>query len=414
MNSKLLLGSLGFCSIISVFVACGSGSIDPYSVDDQVAAISIVGNLNSEESKSACLADPVCKADYEGTVNPPSSAVIPASSSSYYSSGFFTDPNQGISSGGLIQISSGGSVPPIQISSSSGPVVVVQTSGDVTGSCAPTPAVAELGQQVTWTFTKGPSESVANVTNASYDWVFQGGSEPVFNGQGAFGVTKTISYGTSGSHTTTLAINGGTPMTCSPVQINGAPITGCQCALDNASPDVALGGVANWGVDNCVSTANIVAYSWDNLPASTIPVYTHVFTAKGETKTPTVNVYNDDNTIQSVVCPEAKAVDKNIPDYVLDGTAAGTYTLEAGTYSMQYACNGSAFHQPSINISASGVWENFNVIYSTSLTPAGVSPSNSQHNISFTQLFGSWPADNKVPTEMISITTDHAFVVKCQ
>src|SRR5574344_787562 len=178
MNSKLLLGSLGVCSMMSIFIACGSGTIDPYSVDDQVASISVT--LDKDKSISACLADPVCKADYEAAENPPSSAVIPASSSSSI------PVVPGLSSGGLVQISSGGSVPPIQISSSSGPVVVVQTSGDVTGSCAPTPAVAELGQQVTWTFTKGPSESVANGTNASYWWVFQGGSEPVLNGQGAF------------------------------------------------------------------------------------------------------------------------------------------------------------------------------------------------------------------------------------
>ena len=406
MNSKLLLGCFGFCSVMSFFVACGSGSIDPYSVDDQVASISVT--LDKDKSISACLADPVCKADYEAAENPPSSAQIPSSSSSI-------PVVPGLSSGGLVQISSGGVIPPFPTSSSSLVVIVSsQSSGGISGTCTPKPAIAELGQQVIWTFTKAATVDPNDIMAATFDWAFQGGSEPTFSGQGASALNKTVSYNTSGSHTTTLSINGDTPMTCAPVQVNGAPITGCQCVVDKASPDVAAGGVATWGVINCVSTANIVAYSWDNLPEPTIPVYTHVFTAKGETKTPTVNVYNDDNTIQSVVCPEAKAVDKNIPDYVLDGTAAGTYTLEAGTYSMQYACNGSAFHQPSINISASGVWENFNVIYSTSLTPAGVSPSNSQHNISFTQLFGSWPADNKVPTEMISITTDHAFVVKCQ
>lgn len=309
MNSKLLLGCFGFCSVMSFFVACGSGSIDPYSVDDQVASISVT--LDKDKSISACLADPVCKADYEAAENPPSSAQTPSSSSSI-------PVVPGLSSGGLVQISSGGSVPPIQISSSSGPVVVVQTSGDVTGSCAPTPAVAELGQQVTWTFTKGPSESVANVTNASYDWVFQGGSEPVFNGQGAFGVTKTISYGTSGSHTTTLAINGGTPMTCAPVQINGAPITGCECAVDNASPDVAKGGVANWTVGGCVTSANITGYSWNGLPAVPTPTFSHTFLAKDETMAPTLSVYNDDNTVQPVTCPAATAIDANIPDYKLE------------------------------------------------------------------------------------------------
>ena len=110
MNSKLLLGCFGFCSVMSFFVACGSGSIDPYSVDDQVASISVA--LDKDKSISACLADPVCKADYEAAENPPSSAQIPSSSSSI-------PVVPGLSSGGLVQISSGGSVPPIQISSSS-------------------------------------------------------------------------------------------------------------------------------------------------------------------------------------------------------------------------------------------------------------------------------------------------------
>ena len=106
-------------------------------------------------------------------------------------------------------------------------------------------------------------------------------------------------------------------MTCSPVQINGAPITGCQCAVDNASPDVAAGGVATWSVTGCSTTANISGYSWAGTPAAPTTTFAHTFAAKGETFTPTLSVYNDDNTVQPVVCPEAKAVDATQPDYLL-------------------------------------------------------------------------------------------------
>lgn len=106
-------------------------------------------------------------------------------------------------------------------------------------------------------------------------------------------------------------------MTCSPVQINGAPITGCQCVVDNASPDVAKGGVANWTVGGCVTSANITGYSWNGLPAVPTPTFSHTFLAKDETMAPTLSVYNDDNTVQSVVCPEAKAIDATQPDYLL-------------------------------------------------------------------------------------------------
>lgn len=312
MNSKLLLGCFGFCSVMSFFVACGSGSIDPYSVDDQVASISVVA-LDKDKSISACLADPVCKADYEAAENPPSSAQIPSSSSSI-------PVVPGLSSGGLVQISSGGVIPPFPISSSSGPIVIVssQSSGGISGTCAPSPAIAELGQQVTWTFDKAASVPVTDVIAATFEWTFAGASEPTFSGQGAPGLTKVVSYSTSGSHATTLSINGDVPMTCAPVQVNGAPITGCVCNVDNVSPDVAKGGVATWAVTGCLTTANISGYSWAGAPAAPTPTFAHTFTTKGEAFTPTLSVYNDDNTVQPVVCPAATAIDANIPDYKLE------------------------------------------------------------------------------------------------
>lgn len=313
MNSKLLLGCFGFCSVMSFFVACGSGSIDPYSADDLVASISVVSSLNSEESTSACLADPVCKADYEAAENPPSSAVIPASSSSSI------PVVPGLSSGGLVQISSGGVIPPFPTSSSSLVVIVSsQSSGGISGTCTPSPAIAELGQQVTWTFNKADNVLVIDIMAATFDWAFQGGSEPTFSGKGASALNKTVSYNTSGSHTTTLSINGDTPMTCAPVQVNGAPITGCVCNVDNVSPDVAKGGVATWAVTGCLTTANISGYSWAGTPAAPTTTFAHTFAAKGETFTPTLSVYNDDNTVQPVTCPAATAIDANIPDYKLE------------------------------------------------------------------------------------------------
>lgn len=211
-----------------------------------------------------------------------------------------------------------GVIPPFPTSSSSLVVIVSsQSSGGISGTCAPDPAIAELGQQVTWTFTKAATVDPKDIIAATFDWTFAAGSEPTFSGQGALGMTKTVSYNTSGSHTTTLSINGDTPMTCAPVQVNGAPITGCQCVVDKASPDVAAGGVATWSVTGCSTTANISGYSWAGTPAAPTTTFAHTFAAKGETFTPTLSVYNDDNTVQPVVCPEAKAVDASLPDYEL-------------------------------------------------------------------------------------------------
>ncbi len=309
MNQKLFFGIICIASITGIFVACGKGEINSFNADDQVAEISVKSSLDEQKSINACLADPVCKADYEAAENPPSSAQIPSSSSSI-------PVVPGLSSGGLVQISSGGVIPPFPTSSSSLVVIVSsQSSGGISGTCTPEPAIAELGQQVTWSFNRDPSISVTQIMAATFDWAFQGGSEPTFSGQGASALKKTVSYNTSGSHTTTLSINGDTPMTCSPVQINGAPITSCQCAVDNASPDVAAGGVATWSVTGCSTTANISGYSWAGTPAAPTTTFAHTFAAKGETFTPTLSVYNDDNTVQPVTCPAATAIDATKPDY---------------------------------------------------------------------------------------------------
>lgn len=196
-------------------------------------------------------------------------------------------------------------------------IVSSQSSGGISGTCAPSPAIAELGQQVTWTFTTAASVPVTDVFAATFEWTFAGASELTFSGQGAPGLRKVVSYSTSGSHATTLSINGDVPMTCAPVQVNGAPITGCECAVDNASPDVAKGGVANWTVGGCVTSANITGYSWAGTPAAPTTTFAHTFAAKGETFTPTLSVYNDDNTVQPVTCPAATAIDATLPDYLL-------------------------------------------------------------------------------------------------
>jgi hypothetical protein len=316
MKYKLVLGCLGVFFIMSVIVACGEGAIDPFSTDDTVAQLS-TASLDVGKSINACLADPVCREKYESTETPPSSAQIPLSSSS--SSSIPVVP--GLSSS-LIVLSSGGVIPPFPTSSSSLVVIVSsQSSGGISGTCAPDPAIAELGQQVTWTFTKAASVPVTDVVAASFDWTFAAASEPTFSGQGALGMTKTVSYSKSGSHATTLSINGDAPMTCAPVQVNGAPITGCECTVDNPSPDVAAGGVATWSVTGCLTTANISGYAWAGSPAVPTTTFAHTFTAKGEVFTPTLSVYNDDNTVQPVTCPAATAIDATLPDYEM--TASG-------------------------------------------------------------------------------------------
>lgn len=317
MNQKLFFGIICIASIAGIFVACGKGVIEPYDSDDQVAAISIKSSLDEQKSINACQANPECLEKLSDVPLPTSSAELPPSSSvePVISSSSISVPPLS-SSPIIIASSSSIIIPPssstIVITSSSS---IITPEGGLAGTCSPSPAIAELGQSVTWSFDRDPSISVNQIMAATFDWVFEGASVETFSAKGATGITKPVSYTTSGPHTTSLSTNGTAPIACTPVQVNGAKITGCKCLVDNASPDVAAGGEAIWTVSGCTSTANITGYTWNGGELGAVETSSHVFTEKDETFAPTLSVSNDDNTVQVVACPEAKAVDATKPDY---------------------------------------------------------------------------------------------------
>ncbi|HPW93916.1 MAG TPA: hypothetical protein PLT31_01890 [Fibrobacteraceae bacterium] len=324
MNKKLFFGIISIAFIAGIFVACGEGAIEAYNTDDNVADLTFGNSLDIKKSETACQANPECL-EKLNQVQPTSSAEPPPPSSSeepvLISSSSVMFPT---SSSSLITITSSTTIilPP-----SSSTIVIVSSSsvitpeGGLAGTCAPDPAIAELDTSVTWSFKKDPSVTPQQVIAASYDWIFEGASVETFSGQGTLGMKKTVSYNTSGPHTTSLSINGTAPIACTPVQVNGAKITGCKCLVDNASPDVAAGGVANWTVAGCASTANITGYTWNGGALGDVLTTSHTFAAKDETFTPTLTVSNDDNTVQVVACPAATAIDATKPDYEM--TASG-------------------------------------------------------------------------------------------
>jgi len=324
MNKKLFFGIISIAFIAGIFVACGEGAIEAYNTDDNVADLTFGNSLDIKKSETACQANPECL-EKLNQVQPTSSAEPPPPSSSeepvLISSSSVMFPT---SSSSLITITSSTTIilPP-----SSSTIVIVSSSsvitpeGGLAGTCTPEPAIAELGTSVTWSFKKDPSVTPQQVIAASYDWIFEGASIETFSGKGITGLTKAVTYSTSGPHTTSLSINGTTPIACTPVQVNGAKITGCKCLVDNASPDVAAGGIANWTVAGCASTANITGYTWNGGALGDVLTTSHTFAAKDETFTPTLTVSNDDNTVQVVACPAATAIDATKPDYEM--TASG-------------------------------------------------------------------------------------------
>lgn len=317
MNQKLFFGIICIASIAGIFVACGKGVIEPYDSDDQVAEIFVKSSLDEQKSINACQANPECLEKLSDVPLPTSSAELPPSSSvePVISSSSISVPPLS-SSPIIIASSSSIIIPPssstIVITSSSS---IITPEGGLAGTCSPSPAIAELGQSVTWSFNRDPSISVTQIMAATFDWVFEGASVETFSAKGATGITKAVSYTTSGPHTTSLSTNGTAPIACTPVQVNGAKITGCKCLVDNASPDVAAGGEAIWTVSGCTSTANITGYTWNGGELGAVETSSHVFTEKDETFAPTLSVSNDDNTVQVVACPLAKAIDATLPDY---------------------------------------------------------------------------------------------------
>jgi hypothetical protein len=325
MNKKLFFGIISIAFIAGIFVACGEGAIEAYNTDDNVADLTFGNSLDIKKSETACQANPECL-EKLNQVQPTSSAEPPPPSSSeepvLISSSSVMFPT---SSSSLITITSSTTIilPP-----SSSTIVIVSSSsvitpeGGLAGTCAPDPAIAELGTSVTWSFKKDPSVTPQQVIAATFDWAFEGGSIESFSGQSASGISKSLTYAKSGKHTTTLSINESAPINCAPVQVNGAKITGCKCEVDNSSPDVAAGGIANWSVTGCTSTATITGYTWNGGELGAVETSSHVFTEKDETFAPTLSVSNDDNTVQAVACPAATAIDATLPDYEM--TASGT------------------------------------------------------------------------------------------
>ena len=365
MNKKIFAGTV-VLGVVASFWACGSGEIIKTDDDDDRMALEDPENPTSGITKDVMNATncPVC---FEGASSsstkqqpkPQSSATIPGPTSTYV-------PPVQQSSSSEFQIKLSSSAPysyTPRSSSDPGPIIVSSSSVVVdvnqAGTCAPDPtkATIDVGGSTTWKYNHvGSSVAPASLLNAVFAWEFEGGTPPTANVTGAGGVNQNVTYTTSGQHGAKLTLTIGAshyPITCSPVQVNGAKITGCKCTALKKTPDIADGEMGTWSVTGCSSRGHqIIGYEWPAGFTGDGAAATFAFTAKKQSQAPIVKVANDDNTVVSVQCEKITAVDRNDPDYVIDGTAAGTFTVGPGTYKMTYACKTSTFYQRSIIIEA--------------------------------------------------------------
>ena len=363
MNKKLLIG-ISSAAVALGFWACGSGTVEPMdpNTDDYVKAMLETGSIPFEtqvnDAKTKCALDPVCEnemARAQGSAivlssseEITSSETAPVSSSVVRSSSSVTQFSFSGPIGERSSSSSEVAQPPIEQSSSSIPPATGL------GSCAPASATTELGQAIAWKFTKGTAlTNPQELMSAKYEWTFPGGT-PATSTAG----TPSVTYTESGTKTATLkfSVTSGTEeITCSPLRVNGQPITGCKCLATIESPDVSLGQSATWNLTGCTSKANIIKYTWTKAIADATGLEaTAAVAAKGDVVSGvSVVVEHDDSTAVTITCPDAKAVDSSIPDYIIDGTATGTFSgIGPGEYTMVYACKTDQYYQTPLMVVA--------------------------------------------------------------
>ena len=321
MNKKIY-ASIVACGIAASFWACGSGEILKPTNDDGTMSEKEVQPVFGVLASQPELCPECGKAV---TVASSSSRRTPTTRSS--SSGNSTARSS--SSQLVINTATSSSVPSVNGSSSSvsGPVPIYSSSSSASsllngdpGTCAPEKPTVESGEKVNWVFTNGKDLPGNLLLNSDFTWTTSDGDPASATIGGYKGRTHSVTYATTGKHNASVSILVKTTgvsynVSCTPVQVNGAPITGCKCTAADKNPDISVGGA--WTVTGCTSVgANITTYEWLGATGDGTSA-TQAFTAKNQLAAPVVNVGNDDNTVVPVQCDTVVSVDANDPDYIL-------------------------------------------------------------------------------------------------
>ena len=350
MNKKLLIG-LSSMALVAGFWACGEGSvevIEEQSDDEMIRALLATDNMkfgasDIKKAKDACMNDFEC---FNEMTKAQGAAIVESSSEEALSSATpVSSTVASSSSDGGFKFSSIGPIGDLSSSSEIAPPPQSSSSEDKPltglGDCGPSSETVELNTPTTWKFTMGPSfGGISAITSAQFEWTFEGeGATPATSTVARSVTSGQVTYSKSGKKTATVKVSlgstGSETIQCSKtLQVNGIPITGCKCLPDNVEPDVANGENASWVLTGCTSTgANIISYTWTGATADATGLNASApVTAKGdEVKNVSVAIANDDNTVVTATCPDAKAIDSRIPDYEIKAQqATGKISLPAG------------------------------------------------------------------------------------
>ena len=155
-----------------------------------------------------------------------------------------------------------------------------------------------------------------NFVKASLVWNFSDNAVPA---SGATGLTSApVTYAASGaanaSVNVTMPDGSYETIQCSPLQVNGDPITGCECNASATTIDYTAEPSVSWAVTGCTSASNIISYTWDGVEGTA--AFTKAFDAPVASYAPTLKVANEDNTIVEVACPAVRVTEG--PEYAFN------------------------------------------------------------------------------------------------
>ena len=349
MKKKLVFG-LSAVVVSGAFWACGSGEVITYDNNLEGLTMALVGDISEAEVVQAikdCQENPQCAAEMQEVPDLlGSSSSTPQSSSRAQIFSSNQNPTSSMmpqssmkfvpQSSSAPVFASSTSVPPVESSSSSS---VIPGPGSDYGTCSPVKNPINRGEKTAWKMTKAATLDAQVILNADFDWTFVDGA-PLTSAKHANMSSDEITYATSGLKAATLVFTpqGGAPVSidCTPLQVNGAAITGCVCSATAATVDVAEGGVATWTVKGCASSGDqIIGYTWGGAGVTGEGTAgTATLAAKGDVVQPTVIVANDDNTQATVTCDAVKAVDSNIPDFEIKTTQDKVTFTKSGEFAL--------------------------------------------------------------------------------
>ena len=314
MNTKIFSGVLSL-AIAGAFWACNDDSVITIASANQGAVVESSSSNTKDDSSAKSSSDSdliIVK------MSSSSSAGKTSSTSSSFTSSSSSQLKISSSAGIIIHQEPSSSSTAIvdnpKVSSSS--IIVVPVTG--LGSCAPTKNPINKGESTTWKFSANISSGLSpmNFISASFAWNFSDNAVPATD---ATKITSApVTYATSGvanaSVNVTMPDGSYETIQCSPLQVNGDPITGCECTTDATTIDYTAQPTAFWTVMGCSTLSLPLAYVWDEGVVSDDAVAAYVFSTAA-TVTPAVTVHNSDNTSIKLECPAVRATEG--PEYLV-------------------------------------------------------------------------------------------------